>query len=101
MTNMKSAAMPGRSPRRSWFEQSVARAARGVPREKLVVAIGSYAYDWHDGSGEPLAIEEAWQAARESGAKPVWDKASGNSSFAYEEGQEPPHGLDARCGVGL
>ena len=69
-----------------WFEQSIARAARGVPRAKLVVAIGNYAYDWHDGSGEPLAIDEAWQAARESGEVPVFDKASGNSGFAYEEG---------------
>lgn len=71
----------------SWFEQSIARAVRGIPREKIVVAIGNYAYDWHDGSGEPLAIDEAWQAARESSATPTWDKASGNSSFAYEEGK--------------
>ena len=70
-----------------WFEQSIARAARGVPRGKLVVAIGNYGYDWHDGSGEPLAIDEAWQAARESSATPMWDKASGNTSFAYEEGK--------------
>ena len=70
----------------AWFEQSIARAARGVPRGRLVVAIGNYAYDWHDGSGEPLAIDEAWQAARESSETPVWDKASGNTSFAYEEG---------------
>ena len=70
-----------------WFEQSIARAARGVPRGKLVVAIGNYGYDWHDGSGEPLAIDEAWQAARESSATPAWDKASGNTSFAYEEGK--------------
>ena len=71
----------------AWFEQSVAHAAQGVPRGKIVVAIGSYAYDWHDGGGDPLAIDEAWEAARESDAKPVWDKTSGNSSFAYEEGK--------------
>ncbi|WP_242182600.1 glycosyltransferase [Sphingomonas sp. CARO-RG-8B-R24-01] len=70
-----------------WFEQSVARAVRGVPRSKIVVAIGSYGYDWHDGGGEPLSIDEAWQNARESSAMPVFDKASGNTSFAYMEGK--------------
>ncbi|MET3827456.1 cellulose synthase/poly-beta-1,6-N-acetylglucosamine synthase-like glycosyltransferase/peptidoglycan/xylan/chitin deacetylase (PgdA/CDA1 family)/spore germination protein YaaH [Sphingomonas sp. PvP055] len=69
-----------------WFERSVARAVKGVPRNKIVVAIGSYGYDWHDGGGEPLPIDEAWQAARESSAMPVFDKASGNTGFAYMEG---------------
>ncbi|WP_374944436.1 polysaccharide deacetylase family protein [Sphingomonas sp.] len=71
---------------RRWFAQSVARAARGIPAAKLVVAIGSYAYDWHDGGGDALDVEEAWQAAADSGTKPMWDAASRNSGFAYEEG---------------
>ncbi len=69
----------------SWFEQSVSRAVRNVPRDKIVVAIGNYAYNWHDGTGEPLAIDEAWEAARESSAMPTFDKQSGNSGFAYQE----------------
>jgi cellulose synthase/poly-beta-1,6-N-acetylglucosamine synthase-like glycosyltransferase/spore germination protein YaaH/peptidoglycan/xylan/chitin deacetylase (PgdA/CDA1 family) len=69
-----------------WFEQSIARAARGVPRGKLVVAIGNYAYDWHDKGGEPLSIDEAWTAARDSETTPSFDPTSGNSGFAYQEG---------------
>ncbi|MEI5686994.1 polysaccharide deacetylase family protein [Sphingomonas kyungheensis] len=69
-----------------WFAESVASAARGIPAAKLVVAIGSYAYDWHDGGGDPLGVEEAWQNARDSGAMPAFDRASGNSSFAYSDG---------------
>ena len=69
-----------------WFARSVADAARGIPADKLVVALGSYAYDWHDGGGDALDVEEAWQAARDSGTMPAWDKASGNSGFAYSEG---------------
>ena len=69
-----------------WFARSVADAARGIPPAKLVVAIGSYAYDWHDGSGDPLDVEEAWQAAADSGTIPSFDAESGNSSFAYQEG---------------
>ena len=69
-----------------WFQQSIARAARGVPRSKLVVAIGNYGYDWHDKAGEPMSIDEAWAAARESETVPTFDPASGNSGFAYQEG---------------
>ena len=69
-----------------WFEQVVANSARGIPAAKLVVAIGGYAYDWHDAGGDALDVEEAWQAAADSGTLPIFDKTSGNTSFAYEEG---------------
>jgi cellulose synthase/poly-beta-1,6-N-acetylglucosamine synthase-like glycosyltransferase/peptidoglycan/xylan/chitin deacetylase (PgdA/CDA1 family)/spore germination protein YaaH len=69
-----------------WFARVVADAARGVAPAKLVVAIGSYGYDWHDGSADPVDVEEAWQAARDSGVTPTFDKQSGNTGFAYQEG---------------
>ncbi|MBY8827577.1 polysaccharide deacetylase family protein [Hephaestia mangrovi] len=69
-----------------WFAEEVARAARGIPRSKLVVAFGNYAYDWHDHGGDSLDVEEAWQEAADSGATPSWDAASGNSGFAFEDG---------------
>lgn len=69
-----------------WFARSVANAARGVAPSKLVVAFGSYAYDWHDRGGDALGVEEAWQAASDSGTVPTFDKGSGTSSFAYADG---------------
>ncbi|MGN6270276.1 MAG: glycosyltransferase [Sphingomonas sp.] len=69
-----------------WFAQTIARAARGIPRDRLVVAFGNYAYDWHDHGGDSLDVEEAWQEAADSGEAPAWDKESGNSSFAYQDG---------------
>lgn len=76
---------PGPIASQHWFAEQVADAARGIPAAKLVVAIGSYAYDWHDKGGESLSVEEAWENARESGVMPTFDRASGNSSFAYME----------------
>jgi cellulose synthase/poly-beta-1,6-N-acetylglucosamine synthase-like glycosyltransferase/peptidoglycan/xylan/chitin deacetylase (PgdA/CDA1 family)/spore germination protein YaaH len=69
-----------------WFVQQVAAARRTVPAAKLVVALGSYAYDWHGDDTDALSIEEAWLAAHDSGAVPVFDPASGNADFAYDEG---------------
>jgi cellulose synthase/poly-beta-1,6-N-acetylglucosamine synthase-like glycosyltransferase/peptidoglycan/xylan/chitin deacetylase (PgdA/CDA1 family)/spore germination protein YaaH len=77
---------PGPIASQLWFARSVAQAARGIPASKLVVAFGSYAYDWHDGGGDALDVEEAWQDAADSGATPMFDRASGNSGFGYSEG---------------
>ncbi len=68
-----------------WFASQLAEAKARVPAEKLIVAIGSYAYDWHDGIADALTINEAWLAARDSSDKPAYDPASGNSGFAYED----------------
>jgi len=69
-----------------WFAQTVARDVRGIPKAKIVVAFGNYAYDWHGKGGDSLDVEEAWQEAADSGAVPVFDKESENSSFAYDDG---------------
>ena len=79
---------PGPIASQHWFAEQVATAARGIPSAKLVVAVGSYAYDWHGKGGDALSVEEAWQDARDSSAVPAFDRASGNSSFAYMEGSE-------------
>ncbi|AXJ96160.1 MULTISPECIES: glycosyltransferase [unclassified Sphingomonas] len=77
---------PGPIASQQWFARIVADSVRGVPKSKLVVAFASYAYDWHDGGGDALDVEEAWQDASDSGTKPAYDRASGNTSFAYMEG---------------
>jgi cellulose synthase/poly-beta-1,6-N-acetylglucosamine synthase-like glycosyltransferase/peptidoglycan/xylan/chitin deacetylase (PgdA/CDA1 family)/spore germination protein YaaH len=78
---------PGPIASRPWFADSVARAVRGLPSDQVVVALGSYAYDWEKG-GDTIAhsVEDVWLAAKESGVVPRFDPASGNSSFSYLEG---------------
>ncbi|ARR54059.1 polysaccharide deacetylase [Rhizorhabdus wittichii DC-6] len=78
---------PGPIASRPWFADSVARAVRGLPPDRVVVALGSYAYDWEKG-GDTIAhsVEDVWLAAHDSGVVPRFDPASGNSSFAYLEG---------------
>ncbi|MBN8838821.1 MAG: glycosyltransferase [Sphingomonadales bacterium] len=68
-----------------WFVQVVEDALHQVGHEKLIVALGSYGYDWHDGSADTMAVEEAWLAARDSQAPITFDPASGNAGFAYNE----------------
>ncbi|MBY9064574.1 glycosyltransferase [Sphingomonas yunnanensis] len=68
-----------------WFIREVEAARRVVPADKLIVALGSYAYDWHGDSTDALSIEEAWLAAHDSEAPISFDPASGNANFAYDE----------------
>ena len=76
---------PGPIASQAWFVDHMKSALAKVPAEKAILAIGSYGYDWHGGTAENMTMEEAWLAASDSEAKPVFDKVSGNSTFSYEE----------------
>ena len=76
---------PGPIASQSWFVANLKVALRDVPPAKAIVAIGNYAYDWTDGRTDNMTDEEAWLAASDSGAPVIFDKASGNANFAYEE----------------
>ncbi|MFM5895304.1 MAG: polysaccharide deacetylase family protein, partial [Novosphingobium sp.] len=69
----------------AWFADRLANARAKIPASKLVVSIGSYAYDWHDGKAESMTLDEAWLAAHDSAAVPQFDPQSGNSGFAFED----------------
>ncbi|MHA6722685.1 glycosyltransferase [Sphingomonas sp. RS2018] len=79
---------PGPIAAQDWFVRQVADARRAIGGDRLVVALGSYGYDWHGGHSDALSIEEAWLAAHDSDARPAFDPASGNTAFAYDEGGE-------------
>jgi peptidoglycan-N-acetylglucosamine deacetylase len=76
---------PGPIASQQWWAASVANAVRQIPRGKAIVTIGNYAYDWHDGTGDPENIEEAWVDAGDSDAPPVFDRIAANSTFAYDD----------------
>ena len=68
-----------------WFVRQIADARAAIPANKLVVAVGSYGYDWHEGKADALTVSEAWQAAHDSNTFPTYDPVSGNSGFAYAD----------------
>jgi cellulose synthase/poly-beta-1,6-N-acetylglucosamine synthase-like glycosyltransferase/peptidoglycan/xylan/chitin deacetylase (PgdA/CDA1 family)/spore germination protein YaaH len=84
---------PGPIASQPWWTSSVAAAVRDIPRGKSIITLGNYAYDWHDGTGDPKSVEEAWLTAGDSETRPTFDRASGNSSFAYEDENGHPHSV--------
>lgn len=69
----------------TWFTNEVEKSARALPADRLVIALGSYGYDWHQGGTDALSLSDAWLAAHDSHAPIIFDKASGNAGFAYEQ----------------
>jgi peptidoglycan-N-acetylglucosamine deacetylase len=85
-----------------WYRDVVRRAVdpvHGVPREKLVVGIGNYAYDWMEGRdwAEPLTYQAALVAAHDfrQSEKPEeivdFDDESLNPTFRYQDDDEKWH----------
>lgn len=76
---------PGPIAPQAWYVDNLRRALAEVKADRMIVAVGSYGYDWHDNAADPMTVEEAWLAAHDSGAAITFDRASGNSGFGYEE----------------
>ncbi|HEV7922962.1 MAG TPA: glycosyl hydrolase family 18 protein, partial [Thermoanaerobaculia bacterium] len=92
------AAKPGPIASIDWYRGVLRRALEAIPREKLVIGLGNYAYDWTEGQDwpDPMTYQGALVRAREYRAddKPEqivdFDPAALNPTFSYtdDEGKE-------------
>jgi len=85
---------PGPVAGESWFEDSVDNLAQAVAPEKLVVAVGNYAYDWTVGSRAPaqvLSYAEVMALADDLDVEPELGGAERNPHFGYQDDQRRPH----------
>lgn len=81
---------------RAWAEENIRATLAHVPADKIVLAVGNYAYDWIRGThgAKTLTFGEAMVTAQESldAETPVstegrvqWDTKTQNPYFTYEE----------------
>jgi cellulose synthase/poly-beta-1,6-N-acetylglucosamine synthase-like glycosyltransferase/peptidoglycan/xylan/chitin deacetylase (PgdA/CDA1 family) len=62
-----------------------------IPKDKLVVSLGNYGYDWTVGSSRPatlLTFDEIMQMASEHHLRVFWDKGSQTPYLRYKKGNE-------------
>ncbi|EXI81787.1 MAG: Poly-beta-1,6-N-acetyl-D-glucosamine synthase [Candidatus Accumulibacter appositus] len=78
---------PGPIASLPWFARVLRARQRDIPAEKMIVAIGNYAYDWGPPGhpAEERTFEEAVLTAKESEARLQLDPASLNPTFAYAD----------------
>lgn len=86
---------PGPIASLDWAEKVLDRTLNSVPADKLVLGIGSYAYDWEAGKeAQSLTYQDALAAAAgfrdgETPEKVIdFDDASLNATFSYEDEDE-------------
>ena len=89
---------PGPIAPQDWFATNIEKMLKLVPREKLVMGIANYAYDWPDAKGRaaheaaiPQTFEEAIVTSSESDAKVEYDPDSLNPHFSYYDEHDHVH----------
>jgi cellulose synthase/poly-beta-1,6-N-acetylglucosamine synthase-like glycosyltransferase/peptidoglycan/xylan/chitin deacetylase (PgdA/CDA1 family)/spore germination protein YaaH len=107
----QSLSAPGPIASQDWFVDNLQRILKTVPKEKIIVTVGSYGYDWTlqlpppnapqpakpiHGHAAPvpdlkvltsiaISTQEAWQAASDSDAQIELDPDALNAHFAYDD----------------
>src|SRR5271155_225744 len=88
---------PGPIASQDWFVENLRQVLEEVPAQKVVVTVGSYAYDWTATTrdkpitAETLTIQEALLHAFESEAPVEFDAASLNPHYSYSDEQNHVH----------
>ncbi len=88
-----SSASPGPIASQDWFLDGVASALHDVPREKLVVTIWNYGYDWTiwKKQSSALTFQEAHTIMRESETTLIFDTGSLNPMYSYQDDENKEH----------
>jgi cellulose synthase/poly-beta-1,6-N-acetylglucosamine synthase-like glycosyltransferase/peptidoglycan/xylan/chitin deacetylase (PgdA/CDA1 family)/spore germination protein YaaH len=97
---------PGPIAAQDWFVRNLETTLKLVPREKLIVAVAGYAYDWtQKRRGEPgpaaraASFQEAMVTARESDATVEFDPESLNPHYSYGDERGRTHQVWLADGV--
>jgi spore germination protein len=77
---------PGPIAPLSWVEEVVEYAEQKLPREKIILGVGAYGYDWtHDGDTQDMTILDVQALLEKTGASVSRDAASQGMVFSYTE----------------
>src|SRR2546428_3669925 len=90
---------PGPVASQDWYVENLRQVMEEVPARKIIVAVGSYAYDWSDNakkakeSAQSLTIQEALLHAYESCDKttPAGVCAAGEAQVEFDSAALNPH----------
>ena len=76
-----------------WFEQKLIARMHELDASKTIIALGNYGYNWSDATTEAdeVTFQEALISAHESDAAPLFDSASRNPYFEYDEEDNSHH----------
>ncbi len=91
-------APPGPIASQEWYTHNIDQALKEVPPQKLIIAVGSYAYDWPAATkkdphpaAQALSFQDAVVRAQESEADIEFDADRLNAHFSYSDDDGRTH----------
>jgi cellulose synthase/poly-beta-1,6-N-acetylglucosamine synthase-like glycosyltransferase/peptidoglycan/xylan/chitin deacetylase (PgdA/CDA1 family) len=88
---------PGPIASQDWYVENLKQVMEDVPAQKIISAVGSYAYDWSEAPAranepaESLTIQEALLHAYESETQVEFDSTSLNPHYSYYDEHDHVH----------
>jgi cellulose synthase/poly-beta-1,6-N-acetylglucosamine synthase-like glycosyltransferase/peptidoglycan/xylan/chitin deacetylase (PgdA/CDA1 family) len=86
---------PGPVASRQWFQGIIRDVMELVPRDRIVILVGAYGYDWplHQpgAHAESLSFRTAMERARLAGILPVFEREMENLHFIYADNRGRRH----------
>jgi spore germination protein len=77
-----------------WVELVVRFAASEIPREKILLGVGAYGYDWtNDHNGVSLQWADAERIAQQHSTVIMWDASSSSPWFTYTDSHSGRHSV--------
>jgi len=67
-----------------WLEQVVGYALSSMPREKIVIGIPFYGYDWVGSRGEYVSFDQALSKTKDEGAKVTFSEGDAEYTYSYD-----------------
>jgi cellulose synthase/poly-beta-1,6-N-acetylglucosamine synthase-like glycosyltransferase/peptidoglycan/xylan/chitin deacetylase (PgdA/CDA1 family) len=75
-----------------WYEEVLDKRVKELAPSRTIIALGSYAYDWHGGeNADDLTFQDAAVAAKDSSARIDFDPDTNNPHFSYIENDNERH----------
>ncbi len=75
-----------------WFERTLDKRMKVLDPDQVIVAIGSYGYDWsHGQNAEALTFQDAMDRASDAQADIAFDPDTQNPNFSYSEDDGSTH----------
>jgi spore germination protein len=67
-----------------WLRQVVQYALSSIPRERIVIGIPFYGYDWIGNKGEYVNFDQALSKAKEEGSKVTFSEEDAEYTYTYD-----------------
>ena len=88
---------PGPVASQDWYAAGAARFRAEVPGSRLLLAVGTYGYDWNDGDAQApadvMTFDEVMRAAREHTAEMRFDSVSKNPLLTWTDADSTDHAV--------